>query len=326
MLDNRQDFHRFAYSQIMLRLVQRQIHSPNTDSRGTAQHSPTLSLPAELLREIFGYTSPTDHDEVLALMSVCSTWRNAVLDITALFTSAEWDFWPVWLLRLWCQRAGQIGLEVVLNQEGIHRALADDQYASLVDDTNPRWQELFLEFDQSDESGNTGDAHTLLSRWKCPQLRILVLSELEDEGQTDIFILPDDFAPDLEELMLKDAHIIRVTPWENMKRVSVNADFWARGTEGQDIFRTISHTAKLVFNGCSFSGVGESNIALEGVTELVIIDDAVTGFTEWPLRHLSFPHTTNLVLRGTRPYASDFTDQDKVFWVSFRAERWESMH
>lgn len=275
-----------------------------------------LRLPVELLRDIFRYTDATEHGEILILLSVCSIWRNAALGITALFTFADWDVWPVEFLRLWCQRAGRAGLEVMLSQEGIHRALVDHDYASVVDDTNPRWQELFVEFDHSDEPGNGSDALRLLSRWKCPQLRILVLSELDHEGQNDIFNLPDDFAPDLEELMLKDAHVTRVTPWENLKRVSVNADFWANGSQGQDIFRTLSRTDKLVFNGCSFSGIGENVAPLEGLKEVVIVDSSIAGFAEWPLRYLVFPHATKLVLRGMRPYASEFPEQDKALWVS----------
>lgn len=279
-----------------------------------------FDLPVELLREIFGYTSPTEHGEILVLMSVCSTWRDAALGFTALFTFADWDVWPVEFLRLWCQRSGQAGLEVVLSQEGFHRVFVDDEYASIVDDTNSRWQELFLEFDHSDESGVAGDVYRLLSRWKCAQLRTLVLSELDHESQNEVFNLTDDFAPELEELMLKDAHVIRATPWENLKRVSVNVDFWARGAEGRDILRTLSCSDKLVFNGCSFSGVGESPTLLEGLKEVVIIDSSISGFAEWPLRYLSFPHATKLVLRGMRPYASEFPEQDKVLWVSYRAE------
>lgn len=310
----------------MPRFVRRQFDSSNTSLPDASKDAPTFNLPVELLRDIFGYTSPTNQHEIVTLMSVCSAWRHAALGITALFTSADWNAWPVEFVRLWCQRAGHTGLEVVLDLEGIRRALVDDEYASLIDHTNTAWQELFLEFDDFDESGNASDVHTLLSRWKCPQLRTLVLSELESEGQNDIFILPDDFAPDLEELMLKDAHVIRAIPWQNLQRVTVNADFGSLGTEAEDIFRTISHTDKLVFNGCSFSGIGESNIILEQVNELVIVDDLTTGFADWPLRHLSFPHTTKLVLRAMKPYASDFPDQNKVLWVRCRAELCEFLH
>lgn len=247
-------------------------------------------------------------------------FHHAALGFAALFTFADWDVWPVELLHLWCQRSGQAGLEVVLSQEGIHRAFTDDDYASVVDNTNHRWQELFLEFDHSDESGNAGDVHRLLSRWKCTRLRTLVLSELDHESQNDVFNLSDDFAPELEEVMLKDAHVIRAAPWENLKRVPVNVDFWARGAEGRDILRTLSCTDKLVFNGCSFSGVGESPTLLKGLKEVVIVDSSISGLAEWPLRYLSFPHATNLVLRGMRPYASEFPEQDKVLWVSYRVE------
>lgn len=295
-------------SEIMHRLVQSQVPSPPTTS-------PVSTLPPELLRDIFRYTSPTDQREIIVLMGVCSTWRATVLGITALFTFANWDAWPVSLMREWCRHAGQSGLEVEMNQEGICRALDDDDYARLLDETQHQWHQLILEFDRSDEDGNAGDVHALLSRWRFPQLRTLVLSELDHEGQNDIFLLPNDFAPHLEELILKDAHVIRAAPWENLQAVSVNVDFWARGADGEGVFRTISRTKKLIFHGCSFSGIGESYFVLEGVEHLVVVDDSISGFAEWPLRHLSFPNAAELDLCGMRPFVTEFPDQDKVLWV-----------
>lgn len=277
---------------------------------------PTYDFPAELLRQIFGYTSPVDRHEVIALMSVCSTWRYVALGITALFISADWDAWPVEFLREWCQRAGQTGLDVMLNQDGVHRAFMDDEYARLLSDTSSRWHELFMEFDPSEENSTISEVHMFLSRGGYPQLRTLALSNLDGEGLNEIFVLPEDFAPSLEELMCKDAHIIRAAPWENLQRVSINVDFWASGTQREDILRTISSTDRLIFNNCSFSGIGENIVTLDGVKELTVTDDSTNGFAEWPLCRLTLPNATDLVLCGMRPFASEFPEEDILLWVS----------
>lgn len=187
-------------------------------------------------------------------------------------------------------------------------------YIRLLDATSASWHSLSMEFDRNEDA--MIPAHQLLPRWEAPVLRSLQLIDIDDEGQYQVFRTHPNFAPQLEELICKDVHVVRSTPWRQLKQVIINVDFWSQGIERAQIFETLSQTETLILDGCGFSGVGGGNIALDGVREVTIVDDSVTGFAEWPLRHISFPRARKLTLRGTRPYSNEFPDADKQIWVS----------
>jgi sulfur transfer complex TusBCD TusB component (DsrH family) len=273
--------------------------------------SATDAMPVELWREIFRHTSPANHRGVIDLSAVNRFWRRIALDLSELFTYANWNEWPLEALKEWAERGEKAGLEVALGQEGVRRALASDDFVHLLDDTSHSWYALSMEFDRAEDR----NVRKLLPRWECLNLRSLVLVDLDDEGQYEVFDVMEGMAPNLEELVCKDIHVVRPTPWRNLKLVSINVDFWLGGDDRTNIFRTISQAENLVFDGCGFSGIGGANIVLDVVKLVTIVDDSATAFAEWPLRHLSFPNADRLILRGTRPYIHEFPDADKQLWV-----------
>lgn len=85
-----------------------------------ASYSP--SLPAELWREIFLLiTEPDDRTTTLRLSSVCSYWRSIVMEESRLFSFANWDDWPSWLLKDWCSRSHGHPLTIILSPSALRR-------------------------------------------------------------------------------------------------------------------------------------------------------------------------------------------------------------
>ena len=79
---------------------------------------PIEKLPPELIRDIVVHTieGPWDHH----LSQVSKLWRDVVLGISALFTYADWDWWPIWLLDAWCSRA-KAQLLTIRMRRSLHR-------------------------------------------------------------------------------------------------------------------------------------------------------------------------------------------------------------
>lgn len=311
---------------------------PLTATARTIPIAGASSIPVELLREIFLYTPPTALRDIIWLAGVTSLWRSVVISLPELHTHANWDHWPLDALVEWTQRGKSAGLHVVLGQQAVRRAVismndtnsksfnemaAEEEaeergtergYIRLLDATSPFWHALSMEFDRGEDE--MAHVHRLLLRWEAPHLRVLHLIDLEDEGQHEVFTTHPNLAPRLEEFMCKDVHVIRSTPWQHLKRVVINVDFWDQGIEGIQVFKTFSQAETLTLDSCGFSGVGDENITLDGMREVTIVDDSITGFAEWPLRHISFPRVSKLTLRGTRPYSTEFPAADKRIWVS----------
>lgn len=311
-------------------------------------------LPVELLREIFRFTPATDHRSVIALGAVTSFWRSIALTVPSLYTHAKWDRWSVDVLEEWARRGAPAGLDVALGRQAIRRALYDldmdhlsqqqqhppasgpdagmpfldnsdsdlpirpldpptPTYVQLLDRTSLSWRSLSMEFDRGEDDTAV---HDLFARWECPNLRSLCLVDLDTEGQYDALSAHPNLAPQLAELVCRDVHIVRSTPWTALQHVVINVDFWSRGAARKRIFDTIAWTEALTLDGCGFTGLGGSNISLEGVRQVTIVDDSVSGFAEWPLRHISFPRVSRLTLRGLRPFPNEFPELDRQLWVS----------
>ena len=81
----------------------------------TDRHSLPRMLPIELLQDIISLAVPYPRDDyhtTLRLSQVSKRFRDAVLDISRLFTEPKWIRWPVPLLELWCQRACNNPIEI----------------------------------------------------------------------------------------------------------------------------------------------------------------------------------------------------------------------
>jgi len=84
-------------------------------------------LPPEVIREIVSHTIIGTHAyrDIFRLSHVSRLWRDVVIGFSALFTEANWDKWPVWLVDTWCSRAGPHLLKVYLGHSRIRSSHAD---------------------------------------------------------------------------------------------------------------------------------------------------------------------------------------------------------
>src|ERR1700733_2902892 len=68
---------------------------------------PIGMVPPELIRKIVVQTieGPRAHRQIMCLSQVSKLWRDVVFGISALFTAANWEQWPISLVDAWCSRA-----------------------------------------------------------------------------------------------------------------------------------------------------------------------------------------------------------------------------
>ncbi|KAF8306954.1 hypothetical protein DL93DRAFT_2171905 [Clavulina sp. PMI_390] len=78
--------------------------------------SPVGSMPHEIIQQVaeFAVDSPRHTRQILTLSHVCRKWRQAVFDISNLFTSPDWLHWPSTTRHDWLARAGERTLEARL--------------------------------------------------------------------------------------------------------------------------------------------------------------------------------------------------------------------
>lgn len=96
--------------------------SDNREKRSLSTVSPISTLPAELFREIILLsTRPDDQPRTISLSHISPVWRDICLSCKSLFSDADWDEWPIWLLAAWCERANGTPLNVKLGWKGMGR-------------------------------------------------------------------------------------------------------------------------------------------------------------------------------------------------------------
>ena len=111
-------------------------------------------LPPELMRSVISFAvgDPRQHRAILQASQVSQSFRQTVLDMSWLFTNANWGRWPTPLLDLWRQRARTQPLTVSLSPMTIHRLTAGEApELALLESCSRRWGSLVLEIPLGDE-------------------------------------------------------------------------------------------------------------------------------------------------------------------------------
>jgi len=114
------------------------------------RHSSSIAaLPLELMRDIVSLVvvSADRRDLIMILSQVSQKFRLAVLDMSWLFTEADWNKWPTPFLDLWCQRARIQPLTVYVTSPTIRR-LSDGrapELRALLESCSQRWGSLRLD-------------------------------------------------------------------------------------------------------------------------------------------------------------------------------------
>lgn len=105
-------------------------------------------LPHETIRQIVSYTisSPAERQAILQLSHVSGRLRETVLDMSRLFTDADWNTWAYPLVEVWCQRAGTQPLKIFLCDLTIRRFRegSASKLRILLGLCSPRWGELSI--------------------------------------------------------------------------------------------------------------------------------------------------------------------------------------
>jgi len=85
--------------------------------------SPIVILSLEPTRDIVSLvvSSAEQRRTIMRLSHVSQGFRRTVLDMSWLFTDADWNDWPTPLLDLWCQRARAQPLTICLDSLTLYR-------------------------------------------------------------------------------------------------------------------------------------------------------------------------------------------------------------
>jgi hypothetical protein len=111
--------------------------------------SPFVTLPHELTRDIISLAvnGAGDRRAILGLSQVSQKLRRTVLDMSWLFTEANWDDWPCPLLELWCRCAGTQLLTICLDDTTISGLSlgATPELQALLESYSPQWGVLYID-------------------------------------------------------------------------------------------------------------------------------------------------------------------------------------
>jgi len=240
--------------------------------------SPLAMLPYELIQEIVSYVVVTPHQQhkVMRLSRVSKRWREAVLGMPRLFTTANWNTWPCQLIDLWCQRAGTQPLNISLGDRAIDQLRNErgSELMRLLNSCTSRWGGLEICFEdvRLKHSGVRKAVQRLL-QGSTPLLHHLTLFADKSENETMPSVLFDCSLP------------------LNVCLSGVRVSFGACSTSVTDLTLQLSHSDQLsrvvdVLSNCSL--VRRLELDLARYSEGVFDFTRTTQTTLSSLVHLDF--------------------------------------
>ena len=161
---------------------------------------PIGMLPPEIIRKIVVHTvdGPCDHHRILRLSQVSKLWRETILGISALFTTADWGNWSAQLIDTWCLRAGRHLLKIHVGDSLLTRMYCGFRYPyhTLLERFSTQVGELEVSCDETSPAeifdfqmpslqtlhiDNNGGV--CIQSQNLPMLRVLTLASGEVESQ-----------------------------------------------------------------------------------------------------------------------------------------------
>jgi len=182
--------------------------------------SPIAMLPPELMPDIFSVVARTAEwrRATLRLSQVSQGFRRTVLDMSLLFTHADWDHWALPLLDLWCRRARAQLSTFNLSCWALHNLSTgkDPERQALLESLSRRWGALDLGICfLTDDEGDVISLVERLLQCDCPALHTLCLRK-EGLRKATTIRLQLDCLPSLRAL-----HLSAVVPIFSTSPVSV---------------------------------------------------------------------------------------------------------
>jgi len=153
-------------------------------------------LPYELIQGIASYVivTPGRQREIMRLSHVSKKWREAVLAMPRLFSTANWNTWPCQLIDLWCQRAGTQPLNISLGDRAIDQLRNErgSELMRLLNSRTSQWGRLEICFEdvRLRHSGVRKAVQRLL-QGSAPLLHHLTLFTDKSEHETTLLVLFD---------------------------------------------------------------------------------------------------------------------------------------
>lgn len=171
-------------------------------------------LPPELIRHVIKLAvgSPETTRTILNLSHVSVAWRNAVTDISELFTTCDWDTWHFELISIWLNRARQQPQSISLNYPNLEQLyiiqndpLRVHHVSRPFDCEGQLWERLQQALLNCVDLSILGGGipmpgfHSWFSSWVMPRLKSLTIEAYSDQAGT--IKIPEN-APALQSLFL----------------------------------------------------------------------------------------------------------------------------
>lgn len=175
-------------------------------SRVSTALSPVQSLPPEILHQILREAhDPEEERDLIWTSHVCKDWRAVLHSIADLYVRPDWNNWPAWLCREWCQRA--VGQPLLLDLSGaglerVHRYSELPAQLSAILRQFP-WRHLNISIEHRQFSSANGHAYQLFNVYG---LRDIISLNLESYYDVSLLIKPD-LLPNLQQLRLYGAQL-----------------------------------------------------------------------------------------------------------------------
>ena len=138
----------------------------------TNRHSLPGMLPIELLQKIISLAVPTpgdyDYYIILRLSQVSKRFRDAVLDISGLFTKPDWNRWPIPILELWCQRARTNPMKICVHDSVLYSVgQGQARKRALLESCSSQWGYLHIIMHHSPRARNGAIATWISNLLRC---------------------------------------------------------------------------------------------------------------------------------------------------------------
>ena len=251
---------------------------------------PIAMLPPEIIRKIAVHTieGPYAYRQIMFLSQVSKLWRDVVLGISALFTQANWDQWPFWLVDAWCSRAGSHLLTIRMGEDLLLRMddVSGDPYHALLNKLAVQVGKLELSCE-----GMSRPASGVLGL-RMPSLQHLDISHGDPVVKSEIFSM-------LRALKLIMSKPVIPTPLPHVTRLRYVGSFDHLREDGAHILSQLPHLQHLAFTLISgIQRVTEQHILLPSLISLEVswAGNANANAFLFVLNVLSLPELQTIVL------------------------------
>ena len=273
-------------------------------------------LPPELMRGVicFAVRDPGEHRAILRLSQVSQSFRQTVLDMSWLFTEANWDRWPTPLLDLWCRRARAQLITVILDAMTINRLTVGEapELEALLQSYSQHCGTLIFEI-----SYGAGRLHFVERLLQCGFPLLRTISGMEFTCSRGIFHLHPDCLPSLQTLYLGRIWPIFSTSPTSVTELTCTCTGEEDWSPLLDMVKSCHLIQRLMINSSGYCGrdiygrdlivvpAATGKAVLSSLTHLEIEGTVAPAISQF-LNHCDIPKLESLTLRLTQRFGRDW--------------------